>query len=47
MLSMTPAERLETLQGFVDSVWEALGDDAETRFSSYLSALDRVNEGSR
>jgi hypothetical protein len=31
MLTTTPAERLEALQGFVDSVWEALGDDAETR----------------
>lgn len=25
MLSMTPTERLETLQSFVDAVWEARG----------------------
>ena len=44
MLAMTPAERLEALQGFVDSVWEALGDDAETRVlrdsSSTVGARD-------
>ena len=29
MLAMTPAERLATLQDFVDFVWEARGKDAE------------------
>jgi hypothetical protein len=29
MLSMTPAERLETLQSFVDSVWQFRGDRNE------------------
>lgn len=29
MLSMTPAERLETLQSFVDSVWQFRGDNNE------------------
>jgi hypothetical protein len=32
MLDMTPAERLETLQSFVDSVWEfRCGDEEESR----------------
>ncbi len=29
MLEMTPAERLEALQSFIDSVWELRGWDAE------------------
>lgn len=33
MLSMTPDERLDALQGFIDALWELKGDDAETRFS--------------
>lgn len=33
MLTLTPAERLDVLQGFVDALWELKGDDAETRFS--------------
>ena len=32
-LSMTPAERLDLLQGLMDELWELRGDDAETRFS--------------
>lgn len=32
MLSLTPDERLDALQGFVDALWEMKGDDAETRF---------------
>jgi hypothetical protein len=28
MLGLTPTERLETLQGFVDSVWELRGEPA-------------------
>ena len=30
MLDMTPAERLETLQAFVDAVWRVRGEDAAT-----------------
>jgi hypothetical protein len=30
MLDMTPAERLETLQSFVDAVWRILGDSPST-----------------
>jgi hypothetical protein len=33
MLSLTPDERLDALQGFIDALWELKGDDAETRFS--------------
>ncbi len=29
MLEMTPAERLQTLQAFVDAVWRVRGDDGE------------------
>jgi hypothetical protein len=32
MLSLTPDERLDALQGFVDALWELKGDNAETRF---------------
>ena len=27
MLSLTPAERLDVLQGYVDSLWKLKGDD--------------------
>jgi hypothetical protein len=30
MLDMTPAERLDTLQAFVDAVWRIRGEDAAT-----------------
>ena len=33
MLSLTPAERLDALQGFIDALWKVKGADAETRFS--------------
>jgi hypothetical protein len=33
MLSLTPAQRLETLQDFVDAVAEALGKDGDARRS--------------
>ena len=37
MLAMTPAERLATLQDFVDFVWEARGKDAEEQILLGLS----------
>ena len=37
MLSMTPSERLATLQDFVDFVWEARGKDAEEQVLFGLS----------
>jgi hypothetical protein len=30
MLDMTPAERLATLQSFVDAVWKAKGERGES-----------------
>jgi len=39
MLSMTPAERLETLQSFVDSVWQFMGDGMKSEFASTLRVL--------
>jgi hypothetical protein len=32
MLSLTPDERLDALQGFVDALWELKGGDAEIGF---------------
>jgi hypothetical protein len=37
MLAMTPAERLEALQSWIDSLWEAWGDEAETRVLFHTS----------
>jgi hypothetical protein len=34
MLSLTPDERLDALQGFADALWELKGDDAEIGFPS-------------
>lgn len=33
MLSMTPGERLDALQGFIDALWKVKGANAEARFS--------------
>jgi hypothetical protein len=37
MLAMSPAERLATLQSHLDSLWKALGDDAEKRIHVHSS----------
>lgn len=37
MLAMTPVERLDALQSWVDSLWEAWGDEAETRILFHTS----------
>jgi hypothetical protein len=40
MLSLTPDERLDALQGFVDALWELKGHDVETGFPLDPSSVD-------
>jgi len=40
MLSMTPDQRLDALQGFVDALWELKDDDVETGFPLDSSNVD-------
>jgi len=41
MLSLTPDERLDVLQGFVDALWELKGNDAEAGFPLDSTSAER------